>query len=482
MSIQKFINERIIFTNINSDMISKSMIQSMCTTRGILSTLTNMGAKKKTVNKIEYFTNIKLNDIVDIIDNTSNTSNITTTGHVIINTNNSVKSNANTNTNINTNAINTFNTLQEKEIGNKLTMYESEMLKLKREELDFEKEMRRMEMTSNIELKQKEKEANIELQQMEKEANKELKIMEMNNDRELKQMKINADVELKKMEFAFYEKENNKNRNLLKETRHFVNKKLNDFANLKIYGTPSVQYIDMNCAYRSLILATHTAFHRLDTNMISLMKSHMEPLKQQQIIYYNNMSQPLNVIPALDFLNVCNQIVDSNNNNLEDKDNNKLLYTMNPLLEYVDNIRHNSNSDNNRIFNSFIDHQYESKLINEKSNKTMKDKEKYRNIINDAIVDNDDEVIIKCYTCGSKINLNSKMCERLHDLPKSNGGSFSIENIKLGCSNCNRNMSNNFNILEYKVKLIIDEVKNELQNKINDTEIELLKFVHDMYK
>ncbi|KAG2980118.1 hypothetical protein PC121_g21501 [Phytophthora cactorum] len=88
----------------------------------------------------------------------------------------------------------------------------------------------------------------------------------------------------------------------------------------------------------------------------------------------------------------------------------------------------------------------------------------------------DNDTRILCYCCRKDVSLKSSACHRSHNIPRSFGGDWSINNIYLCCATCNADMEDHYTVLEYKVLLFIRELQDmkrtaeELRGKKTETE------------
>ena len=284
-------------------------------------------------------------------------------------------------------------------------------------------------------------------------ANK-LKQMEIESANKLKQMEIESDNKLKQMDLEFArEKEQNKieeaerNRAFLREENNknrqmYIATKFNKYLDLEVYGSPANQYITAN----SLINVSGYDNYNM-TNVINnaMISNKINEASEDVIIYKDGKSSE---VKAVDVKKV--------NDLFED-----IKEVSEDLKEKVAKISEIAVRDENRNIIS----NYEEKknvIIQDKINgvKHAKlDKRKYSRKENESkYIDND--IWIKCSCCKNSIKLDEDGCHRGHNIPASDGGDWSKDNIYLICATCNLNMSDKMTIDDYKVSLYIEKLEN----------------------
>ncbi len=89
------------------------------------------------------------------------------------------------------------------------------------------------------------------------------------------------------------------------------------------------------------------------------------------------------------------------------------------------------------------------------------DKRRYIRSKQSASFGGNGQIFVKCDCCGVMMNMDDDGCARGHNLPKARGGSWDVDNIRLICATCNNNMSDDYTIREYKIKVLYIPVTHE---------------------
>jgi len=162
-------------------------------------------------------------------------------------------------------------------------------------------------------------------------------------------------------------------------------------------------------------------------------------------VYENASTKQIDVISVSDAMKVVETIS-------KQADAPRLL----DLIVDLEKIQHTAVSDDCRTI--------PSRYMNKKSaqNKSVhgssKHKLKYVKAVN-KLHEQDGKVLIQCACCHSKIDLQSSGCHRAHDIPQSDGGDWSTDNVYLTCASCNATMSDQLSVLEYKVELYVKVIE-----------------------
>ena len=451
-------------TNDCSDVIEKSVIQSLCK-RGVLSALAAIGSKKKMISKVEYFTNVK--QIIKEIVKSETIPVVETVAEVNM-------------------PIAEPLATAVTALPAGMTLYEQAALELKAKKLEQQEKFKAQELAQQEKLKIQELAAQEKLKIQELEVQEKLKAMDISVEMKkieqterLQYEEIAAKRELKQMEFTFCEKENNKNRNLVRETTSIQLQYHDNYfkaINLSVFGTPSNQYIGYDDIARNLIITKHSALNKLSSNDILNIKANLDSVVQEVHYVLNNKESVKPMVKLED----CNKLVNDLIESEVDATKLKMSYVLSDLSKYFTTIPTTVKSDTDRMVESFSDFLIKTK-IEPTSFSTIKKKDYYRTPLNEAYVDND-KFFINCHVCDKNVELESSDTERLHDIPKSKNGNLSRENIKLGCANCNHAMSNKYSVGGFKLKMLMDELK-LMFNDLNTTDKnELFEFVNDLFK
>jgi len=258
-------------------------------------------------------------------------------------------------------------------------------------------------------------------------------IAEMNNasNQKIAQMYIDD----KENDRRLIREENSKNRQM------YLTTKFNKYLDLKVYGSPAKQYI----TEESLIDVVGYDNYAMTSKInIKEIQEDVKKVSEDVIIYETGKAKE---VKAIDVKNAKKLLED-------------IKEVSEDLKEKVDKIPEVAVRDENRNIIS----KYEEKknvIIQDKINgvKHAKlDKIKYRREENELkSIGND--IIVKCSCCKISININEDGCHRGHNIPASDGGDWSKDNIYLICATCNLNMSDKMSIDDYKVKLYVEKLE-----------------------
>jgi len=320
-----------------------------------------------------------------------------------------------------------------------MSEYQKEKLRLKQIEIENQKEIEN-------------KKAEIE----NKKAEIENKKVEM--QKELKQMDIEQQKELKQMDQDFYREENNKNRQMYSNK---VADRYNKYLDFELYGSPACQIISSKSFACNISYRVFSSTNSIEYE--SIVKDTVDKYSEPTTIVKNNKAIEEFAVPITKAKDMISEIESLLSNN--DVSN----VNFDPIYERIEVIPEIATRDNDR----FIETTYAKALAIQDSvkNHTFRNKRSYLRPENKrGIHSNGVDEVVSCYCCGYRDILDSPKFERGHNIPKSAGGDVSDSNIYIICSLCNRGMSNNFTIEEYKVKLYLESIKTNKPDKIdNDT-------------
>ena len=501
MSIIASINNHLEFTNDIKDLVRKDIIQKLITTRGVLKVLIDNGSKRRIKDKVEYYTNLKLKNTNILVERVADIQNIEI---------------------VNTTAAITTSSVQHIQISE----YERRILELKEAKLKQQErlkaaELKQQEEMKAAELKQQEEMKAAELKQQEEMKAAELKqhldleltklkqeqemrdaelkqqfllqekqfnleLAKMKQEQEEREKDRQQKKELKELDHAFQREENNKNRDLIKATRypHLQDNSYYKNTNIRIYGTPATQYLSADDTFKNMVVTSNMALHDINLDFIgSLHNTIKNNTESIPILTKQNTTKTIEAISVENLNNITSCIL--NNQTLTSTELNKVKYEMAKTFDYFEYLKNESASPSVRVLDSITDYDISIKTT-PATFKCLKDREYYRNPINDVTVVND-TYKIKCFVCNNLINLNDKECERLHDIPNSKNGSVEKVNIRLGCSNCNRSMSDTKTVYECKYDIFverlhqIDEIINESDNEDRSNMLLKLKELFTKY-
>ena len=494
MSTMDSINKYLIFTNNEKDMVLKDTIKELIKIRGVFSTLTSNGSKRCIRNKVEYYNNIQLKDI-----NTHTASdNLLKNKNIIHSVKEEVIMSEYEKRSLELKKLK-LEKQQEAE-AKRLALEETkikeqqeaeakrlalEELKLKEQHRIEETKIKEQHRLEELKLKEyRETEARkLALEELKFKEQKAIELAKLEQQLKIKELEREQKKELKELDHAFQREENNKNRDLIRATRYpsFENNKYYKNTNIRICGTPANQYLSTDDTFKNLTVASNRAFHDINLDFISHIYNTLK--EKSEIVPMLNKNNTIKNIEAINVKHL-NNITYSllADNKLNELENRKIQYEFSTALDYFEYLKNESSSPSVRILDSIADHDISIKTADASFN-SIKDKEYYRNPINELKIEND-AYKIKCYVCGNTIHFKNRECERLHDIPKSKNGNFQKHNIKLGCSNCNRSMSDDKTVYECRYELFIIQLKKlevMIEESNGEEKANMLNLLKDMF-
>jgi len=315
--------------------------------------------------------------------------------------------------------------LEEKKAGRKARIaIEEKKLAMEEKKLAEERIAREARIASeekrflqDLAERKADREAKFILEDKKIDATKELEFAKMNHESSENEKKRN-----------FMGQENNKNRLLTMMTS-----KYNKYLDLEAYGTNSFQFITGESLKKvigfNLFDKTNSRDFVKEKQISDIVDSHAE----DQIAHVGNSEVKIKGIDIdtifskvkpdlLEISEVENQIKEIIAAPKDDKVRMKI-----PVMEQLAN-----NQDPN---------------LHKKKHKTH-----YLRNVNDAKLEGD-KLVINCYTCNDRFELNSSAFHKCHNVPESKGGDWSKDNVYLCCASCNQKMGNSLSVLEFKVEL-----------------------------
>ena len=259
--------------------------------------------------------------------------------------------------------------------------------------------------------------------------------------------------DLKQMDQDFYREENNKNRQMYSNK---VSDRYNKYLDFELYGSPACQIISSKSFACNISYRVFSSTNSIEYE--SIVNDTVDKYSEPTTIVKNNKAIEEFAVPITKAKDMISEIESLLSNN--DVSN----VNFDPLYERIEVIPEIATRDNDR----FIETTYAKALAIQDSvkNHTFRNKRSYLRPENKrSIHSNGVDEVISCYCCGYRDMLDSPKFERGHNIPKSSGGDVSDSNIYIICSLCNRGMSNNFTIEEYKVKLYLESIKTDNPDK-----------------
>ena len=349
---------------------------------------------------------------------------------------------------------------KEAKIENTLTAYEQECIRLKEEKVKLqaqkearEKEMEQQRLQLQVQKEAREKEMEqqrlqlqtqkearekeMEQQRLQLQAQKEAREEEMGRERlDFDRYKLATEMAEKEKDRKFMEKENNKNRAF-----HMVTK-YNKWLDPEVYGTPSKQFVAVDSLLRCVEFNEWDYTGEHNSSKVSNMKTIAENEAKDVQVMLGGSIEVKRCLPVVEAIN----LVENNKMFVEDKSQDILVKRLKeiPIIAVRDEDRHIA---------------LESEWLESAQDLTAKkqtDKYKYVKPAN-KMESRHGKVYIKCDCCAASVKLDDKGCARGHILPKSKGGSWSEDNIRLICATCNNNMGDSMTIREYKVGIFVKQ-------------------------
>jgi 5-methylcytosine-specific restriction endonuclease McrA len=257
------------------------------------------------------------------------------------------------------------------------------------------------------------------------------------SEKELK----NMDIEEKHKDREFIREENNKNRRMYSNVNH------NRCLDFKAYGTAHTQYITQESMIDIIGLAVFNSNNNINKSTLEVIESEVNARSEDINIYENEITTKVKSINAKDVTEILDKITKIVYSKY------KLACNMSDITNSVDYLKYTSTRDLNRS----VESNYQKSKLSQDAikNKTEKHKTDYIRNVNKLTTKEGNKMFIRCYCCLSELELKSSACHRAHNIPKSNGGDWSKDNIYLTCATCNQDMGDEKTVLEYKTELFI---------------------------
>jgi hypothetical protein len=274
-----------------------------------------------------------------------------------------------------------------------------------------------------------------ELKQRKLASQESMKQQELDLTRELKQI----DIDEKAKDRAFMREENNKNRRMHMALRH------NKYLDFEVYGNPSKQYIDRDSMVNVLGFHVFNTNNQLKPEVLKAIELEATKVCKAVPVYEQaatSESQVIEVRDAIDLIKTISKQADAP--------------AVMSLVDRVETIQTVAVSDDLRSIPS----SYQAKKAIQDVNKhsTGKHKLKYVRAIN-KLRESNGTILVSCACCSAEMDLQSSACHRGHDIPRSDGGDWSIDNVYLVCASCNTDMSDRLSVAEYKVELYVGMIQ-----------------------
>jgi hypothetical protein len=289
-----------------------------------------------------------------------------------------------------------------------------------------------MEQAESLEKQKMEQAESLEKQKMEQA--EKLKTIEFTLTKDLKQM----DLDDKQKDRDHYTMENNKNRKL------FASHKFNRFMDPQVYGTPSQQFVTGQSLKDMLGFSIYNGTGSIEKKTYDLIVDSVNEKSEEVSVFENGITKLVQAVNVQNIKNMSDKII------IEDKE---YIISVTEVTEKFKSIPEIAGRDESRMIDST--YQEKKNSLDISKHKSLKNKLDYVIPFNNLrIIQN--KHIIKCYCCQADIDLNSAGCHRGHDIPDSDGGNASKENIYLICANCNLTMGAKYSVHEFKTQLYVE--------------------------
>ncbi len=315
--------------------------------------------------------------------------------------------------------------------------YQTEMLKLKQQKVQMQKEREERQAKEQKEREERQAKQAAEFKLRDEALAKELKGMDI----KMKQMEVESQATLKQMDLEdkekdrqFYREENNKNRKMTSMVGY------NKYLDMMVYGTPSQQFVDCHSFIENASFQAFKQIGSIDTSVEESIASIARHAAKVVPIVEHGTTKDIEAIDVEEVMTVVAAI---------EERNEPVKKALTKLTDKASTIAEIAVSDQSRM----IDSEYTVKLSkqNPEKHKTMKSKFDYIKQVND----DNSLITIKCGCCRKQINIKDNECHRCHDVPRSQGGDCSVDNIFLCCSGCNLNMGDEMSVEDYITVLYI---------------------------
>jgi hypothetical protein len=336
-------------------------------------------------------------------------------------------------------------------VSPQMSEYERRMLEINQQRIEVEKELRAKELASNEKMKGMELER-MDMMRVSQEKMKDKDLLNEDKNRALqakmKDMELECQARLKEMDMedkekdrAFIRVENNKNRKMYIDTR------FNKFLDMQVYGTPSTQYITHDSLVDVLGFNVYNALGGIDQPTHTKICDGLATSATDVAILNKTIVESVKAVNVADVDAVIHSIIDT----MGDK-KAIVAETLRPLLDLAKTIPEIAIRDEHR----YLDTTYMSKKQRQdpEKYKTLKPKISYVKAMNELTHDTTG-IHIKCFCCRDVIDMTNAGCHRSHDIPRSDGGDASRDNIYLCCATCNQAMGDCMSVIDYKTELYV---------------------------
>lgn len=337
-----------------------------------------------------------------------------------------------------------------------LTAYQRAMLIIEQERTAIKAQKVAIEAATAKEIEAQKAATAKEIAEMQTQTKKDIENMRNASKQEMKHI----DIQEKEKDRAFIREENNKNRQMYVETR------FNRFVDPRIYGTPAKQYIEQESFNQMVGFQSFLDTPAFDVDIHNVINGEVKSAAVDVPVFKKGTTELMSVIDVADVPQIFERI--------EERTGSKI--NMN-LKSKIEDIPRMAVSDVRHIKNEYTRKQEHQAMVSIKGNTAMKPRDAYMREINRPYYKGTKRMVV-CACCRKHIEMETAACHRAHDIPKSDGGSYSKENIYLTCADCNLAMGDVMSVVDYQSVLygnIIDSYLEEQSNAdtYTDSEAEL---------
>ncbi len=299
----------------------------------------------------------------------------------------------------------------------------------------------------------------------------EIEKQKIESNEKIALQQIEAKIFLQREQFKHMSLENNKNRQMF----NHEHPKFHPLLDLQVYGSHTNQYVVAESLAKNVIanVFVHDVFPGLVPKNESLQT---EALVAVNEVITEVLSEEIECLPVIGIVHSTKSVpvIDINKVNtsvqtIVDKCSsnghilNKSHSWIDSLVKKCDHIKVVSKQD---TFNKRYQTHYEfSRNDTSIDRNNGSPKHKYLTARNMREIDTNNVEIIRCYVCACPLGIDSKATHRSHNVPKSDGGSWSIDNVRLCCANCNQDMGDSMTIEEYSLRYMVIETPKWLKFK-----------------
>jgi hypothetical protein len=218
----------------------------------------------------------------------------------------------------------------------------------------------------------------------------------------------------------------------------YLTAKFNKYTDFRVYGSPARQYIACDSAMDVLGFNLYNTTGIVEKATLKIIEDAIANISESIPVIERGSMSNINAIDVSNISQIVDAIASQSNIHLES------------IIDKATFIQDTAIADEHR----HIKNEYTTKKEKQQPTKysKMKPKTEYLRALNEVRMEGD-RMKIKCYCCQKEIFLDSSACHRSHDIPRSDGGDCSKDNIYLCCSTCNHDMSDELSVIEYKTQI-----------------------------